>query len=65
MHDILTLVRLNILGLTLWTHVVAATTPNVNPFCSIVGAAIIVDVFLLLFFLFSLLLKTRMLQNGK
>jgi len=65
MHYILAFVRLNILGPTLRASVVAATAPNVNPFCTIVRATIVVDVFLLLFFLFLLLSKTSILQNGK
>jgi hypothetical protein len=43
MHHIFTLVRFDVLDSALRAPIVAATTPNVGPFLTVLGAAIIID----------------------
>jgi hypothetical protein len=42
-NDFFALVRFDVLGLTLRAHIVTAAAPDVSPFCSVVGAPVIID----------------------
>jgi hypothetical protein len=43
MDHILALIWLDVFDPTLWATVVTATAPNVNPFCFVIRAAIVID----------------------
>jgi len=50
--DFLALVRLDVLDTTFRAHVIAATAPDIRPFCPIEWAPIIIDVLLVSLILF-------------